>query len=403
MRFRQMLGFVIDSLNRDSLRSILTLVGIFLGLFTAVLILGTGKGIIMQVQSLVMQFGTDKIMVIPFDINRIARSGQGGASALSAITEFNTADIAALKGITCVDIVGDVIYSNENVHYGKKEARILVMGLTQDYFAMYPDYQKVAKGRTYKDTETTSAVLAYAVANTIFGEEIVPGKQITIGNKTFKVVGTLTQVGTSFSQQDDEQIYIPMREAEDIMGKQGKRDAAIVQVSKGCDIEDTKSQIESLLARRRGVSIENAGFSVITTKFIIDMVNQSLNVLYIGATAVGLIASLVSAVGIANTMFTSVFRRKKEIGIMKALGARRRDIIGIFLLESVLLSLIGAALGGAFGAIVGYALNAIYGLPFDIDAFVVIICVIIGVSVGVIAGILPARSAASIDAIEAMR
>jgi putative ABC transport system permease protein len=296
-----------------------------------------------------------------------------------------------------------MVYKKQNIYYGDEEASILVMGITDEYFTMYPEYQKVARGRIFKDTETTVAVLAYAVANTIFDEEILPGKPITIGNRTFRVVGTLTKVGTAYSSTDDEQIYIPVREAETLFEKQGKRDAAIAQVSEGCDIDDTKSQIENLLARRMGVSLENADFSVMTTKFMIDMANQSLNILYLGVTAVGLIASLVSAVGISNTMFTSVFRRRKEIGIMKSLGAKRRDIIGIFLLESITLSLMGAALGALFGAFIGYALKALYGLPFEIDAFVVILAVAIGVAVGVVAGILPARSAASINAIEAMR
>jgi ABC-type antimicrobial peptide transport system permease subunit len=396
-----MMSFVVDALRRDSLRSVLTLIGIFLGLFTAVIILGVGRGIIMDVQSLIMQIGTDQIIVMPFNINKMMHGGAGGA--FSAITEFSNADITAIRGLTCVDSVCEMVYKKENIYYGDKEASIMVMGLSEDYFTMYPDYQKVAKGRVFKDTETTSAVLAYAVANTIFSEEILPGKSIIIGNRTFKVVGTLTKVGTSYSQTDDEQIYIPIREAETLFDKQGKRDAAILEVSEGCDLDDTKSQVETLLARRMGVSLENAGFSVITSKFIIDMANQSLNILYLGATSVGLIASLVSAVGIGNTMFTSVFRRKKEIGIMKALGAKRKDIIGIFLLESVTLSVSGAALGAIFGAAVGYALKAVYGLPFEIDAFVVILSIAIGVFVGVVAGILPARSAASIDAIEAMR
>jgi putative ABC transport system permease protein len=401
MRLGHMLGFVVDALRRDSLRSMLTLIGIFLGLFTAVIILGVGRGIIMDVQSLIMQIGTDQIIVMPFNMNKMVGSGVGGA--FSAITEFSNADITAIKGLTCVESVCEMVYKKQNIYYGDEEASILVMGLSDNYFTMYPDYQQVAKGRVFKDTETTSAVLAYAVANTIFSEEILPGKSIMIGNRTFRVVGTLTKVGTSYSQTDDEQIYIPVREAETLFDKQGKRDAAILKVGEGCNIDDTKSQIETLLARRMGVSLDNAGFSVITTKFIIDMANQSLNILYIGATAVGLIASLVSAVGIGNTMFTSVFRRRKEIGIMKALGAKRKDIIGIFLLESVTLSMTGAALGALFGTAVGYTVKAVYGIPFEVDSFVVIIAIAMGVLVGVVAGILPARSAASINAIDAMR
>jgi hypothetical protein len=155
--------FVADALKRDSLRSVLTLIGIFLGLFTAVLILGVGKGIIMDVQSLIMEIGTDQIMIIPFNMNKMMNSGVGGA--MSAIMEFSDADITAVKGMTCVERVLEMVYKKQNIYYGDEEASILVMGITDEYFTMYPEYQKVARGRIFKDSETTVTVLAYAVAN----------------------------------------------------------------------------------------------------------------------------------------------------------------------------------------------------------------------------------------------
>jgi putative ABC transport system permease protein len=400
MRAKQVASFAFESLKRDSVRSALTLVGIFLGLFTAVIILGVGKGIILEVQDLVSQFGTDKIIVIPININKVMA---GGSSGFSLVAEFSASDITSLRSISCVSRLGEAIFKNANVEYRNKTISTLVLGITTEYFDMYPNYLVVEKGRLFKDTESSSVVIGYTIAHSMFGEDVTPGKKIMIGNRTFTVVGVMRKVGTSFSQQDDEQIYVPLKEAENILNMQGKRDEAEIQVAPGCDINAVKSNIESLLARRRGTSVENADFSVVTTQFIIDKVNDSLNVLYIGATAVGLIASLVSAVGIANTMFTSVFRRKKEIGIMKALGAKRSDIINIFLFESVMLSLIGAALGAAFGILVGIAIKELYGIPFAVDYMVAAVAVIVGVAIGVIAGILPARSAASIDAIEAMR
>lgn len=402
MKAKQVASFAFDSLERDSVRSALTLVGIFLGLFTAVMILGVGKGIILEVQGLVSQFGTDKIIVIPININKIMAGGSS-SSGFNLVAEFSSSDITSLRSITCVSRLGEAIYKNVNVEYKNKTVSTLVLGITREYFDMYPNYLVAEKGRLFKDTETSSADIGYVVAHSMFGEDVAPGQKIIIGNTTFTVVGTMNKVGTSFSQQDDQQVYIPLKAAENVMNMQGKRDEAEIQVAPGCDINTVKSSIESLLARRRGTSVANADFSVITTQFIIDRVNDSLSVLYIGATAVGLIASLVSAVGIANTMFTSVFRRKKEIGIMKALGAKRSDIINIFLFESVMLSLIGAALGAAFGIAAGIALNRLYGIPFAVDYMVVAVAVIVGVAIGVIAGILPARSAASIDAIEAMR
>jgi putative ABC transport system permease protein len=176
-----------------------------------------------------------------------------------------------------------------------------------------------------------------------------------------------------------------------------------VKVADHNSVGEIANTTEQRLLILRHVNSNTKDFTVTTAQAMQQRISSVMDTLDMFLTGIAAISLLVGAIGIANTMFTSVFRRKKEIGIMKALGARRKDIIGIFLLESVMLSLIGAALGAVFGAVVGYALNALYGLPFDIDAFVVIICVIIGVSVGVIAGILPARSAASIDAIEAMR
>ena len=400
MKIKTAATFATDALRRDSLRSALTLIGIFLGLFTAVMILGVGKGIILQVQDLVSAFGTDKIMVMPFNFNKIIQN----KGAMPAWTEFKESDVNELKGITCIQDSAEMVYQSQKIEYNNKTSTATVMGVTQTYITMFGDYYEVEHGRLFTDRESTSTLLGHTIANELFDEEILPGKKLIILNRSFTVVGTLKKVGQSgLNSEDDQMVLIPLKEGEVLFDKQGKRDMVMFQVRKDCDLEETKKEVEVILARRAGVSVENAAFSVITSQFIIDTVNDSLNILYAGATAVGLIASLVSAVGIANTMFTSVFRRKKEIGIMKAIGAKKNDIIMIFLLESIILSLVGALLGAVFGTVVGVLLKEFYGMPFVVDWIVVVIAVLVGIFVGVIAGILPARSAASIDAIEAIR
>ncbi|MCX6774052.1 MAG: ABC transporter permease, partial [Candidatus Micrarchaeota archaeon] len=222
MKLKTAATFATDALRRDSLRSALTLLGIFLGLFTAVMILGVGKGIILEVQDLIGNFGTDKIMIMPFNMNKIMQS-RGGIPTLS---EFKESDIRDIRGITCVEETGEMIYgAGTNVQYGDKTTNALVIGITPSYYTMFGSFFEVAHGRIFNKQETSVVMLGYAAANDFFNEEILPGKKLIIANRTFTVVGTMKSIGYgSTTQHDDEIISIPLKEAEEIFNKQGKRD-----------------------------------------------------------------------------------------------------------------------------------------------------------------------------------
>ena len=398
MRVKYAFKMAYEALTSDLMRSALTLVGIFLGIMTAVLILGMGKGIILSIEQQMSAFGSDKIMIVPLPKTKsFMQSGMG-----IMLVPFKDSDVDALKGISCIKSISSVVWKRTAISYKDKRVMASVYGVNEDLFRQYSDYLKIDKGRTFLDNERNVVVLGYDASHKLFGEDVLPGKHIKIENTTFRVVGVFERIGTSLSETDDQAIYIPIKAAQKIFNRENEIDFILLSTRQDCDAGDVAKEVELVMARKRGKSIENADFTVITSDYIKEKTDQVLSILYAGSVGVGLIASIVSAIGIANTMFTSVFRRKKEIGIMKAIGAKKRDIIVMFLIESILLSLIGAFLGLLAGILTGFILNS-FSIPFSIDIIVFVLAFVIGVVIGILSGILPAKKAGELSPMVAIR
>ncbi len=398
MRVKYAFKMAYEALTSDLMRSALTLIGIFLGIMTAVLILGMGKGIILNIENQMSAFGSDKIMIVPLPKTKsLMQSGMG-----IMLVPFKDSDVSALKTISCISSFGSAVWKRTTITYKNKKIMASVYGVSSDLFDQYSDYLKIDKGREFSDNERNVVVLGYDASHKLFGEDVLPGKHIKIENTTFRVVGVFQKIGTSLSETDDQAIYIPLKTAQKIFGRDNEVDFILLSVREDCDVKEVAKEVELVMARKRGVSVENADFTVITSDYIKEKTDQVLSILYAGSAGVGLIASIVSAIGIANTMFTSVFRRKREIGIMKAIGAKRKDIIIMFLIESVLLSLIGAFLGLLVGILLGVILSSL-GIPFDIDIIVFVLAFAIGVVIGILSGLLPAKKASELSPIVAIR
>lgn len=220
--------------------------------------------------------------------------------------------------------------------------------MDSEYFDQYANYMKIEDGRLFRDGEKHVVVLGNDAANVIFGKRKVSvGNIVRVNDIDYRVVGIMEKIGTSLSQQDDSSIMVPYDDGAELFGNQlSKNEVYVISVeaSEGADIDEIKDGIEKKLISYHKVAPDKKDFSVITSDFIQETVGTILTMLSAFLLLITLVASVVGAIGIANTMFMSVLERTREIGVLKAIGATEKDITMIFLIESGIIGIVGASL-----------------------------------------------------------
>ncbi|MDO8656675.1 MAG: FtsX-like permease family protein, partial [Nanoarchaeota archaeon] len=239
------------------------------------------------------------------------------------------------------------------------------------------------------------------VAKDMFSKELTVGNKITIAKDEFKIVGILEEIGNS---QDDNQINIPLESAREIFDEPESVDTIIAQVKSTSDIPLLQEKIEKELERKRG----DTNFQVLTAAQILEQINQILGIMQAVLIGIAAISLLVGAIGIMNSMYTSVLERTKDIGIMKAIGARNSDILHIFLIESGMIGLVGGLLGTALGtglalAIGSFSKQAGFLLIINIEVMVLAFGLLFAFIIGMVSGVLPAYQASKLKPVDALR
>ena len=229
---------------------------------------------------------------------------------------------------------------------------------------------------------------------------------VQINNKNFRVVGVQKRIGTSLSSQDDTAVYVTLEDGRDLFSGQVLDDeigVIMIQVDEGFDPEEIKSVIEHKLAANHRVTLDDLDFSVITAQQIYEIVDTVLLSIQIVLGAVTLIASVVGAIGIANTMFANVLERVKEIGILKAVGATKTDILLLFITEAAIIGLAGGVIGLVLGYGVLEVLKEVFDVPVLLTGWIIFFVFIFSIGTGVLAGLIPSWRAAKMDPVDALR
>ncbi len=396
MDIKYIVNSATNTIKGDKTKSALTLLGIFLGVVTIVLILGLGEGLIENVENTFKSFGTDILIIIPMSVKSFTSIGGN-----YAIVNFKQSTLDSIKNYNCLSKVsGIIVLNHEAVKYKNKTRYVMISGVDESIFDIYSSV-KLNKGRFLKNSDHYVLNLGYGAANEIFDENILPGKYIEIKGKRFRVVGTFNKIGSSLGSADDQAFYIPLDTMKEITGKKTYT-MIIGRISKKCNQEEVKTYIENKLYNLRKCNKDDPNFTVITSEYMLKKINEILDILYAASFSIGLIASVVSVIGIANTLFTSVLRKKKEIGILKALGAKNKDVMLIFIVESLILSFIGAGAGIVVAVIIGFILN-VFSIPFVLNWLVIVLSFLLALIIGIVSSILPAYSATKISPIEAIR
>ena len=391
------------NLKHRGIRSWLTLLGIFIGVTAVVALISLGNGLQLAVSS---QFGISNTEVITIQASGV----QYGPPGSGAVTPLDVKDVEAIEGLSNVKLavrrnIGSVKFEYKD-QVSFTYATSVADGEYRKFIYEQMDAESL-KGRLLKDDDSGKVFLGYNFYKSKDSSEwIIPGKKILLQDESFEVIGILEKKGSLIL---DSTIFMNDKDMKDLLGYGDNVDMIIAQpVNKEIMIK-AKEDIENLMRKRRGVKVGEEDFTVSTPEAALKTVNSILGGVQAFIVIIASISIFIGSIGIINTMTTSVLERKREIGIMKAIGAKNNQIFMQFFIESGLLGLIGGIIGAMFGTILGIVgiagINSFIGseLTFHIDFWLISLVLLGSFSIGALAGIVPAMNAAKLNPVDALK
>lgn len=401
-RLKEYLKIATRNLKRRSLRSWLTILGMVLGVFLIVSLLSLSEGLKETMMKELRMMGENVIMVFPGELTNITATFFGGL-------ELSDDEIRAMKRVEGVEIVVPMSWKAETVRYRGEKKTVLLYGYprkdAQELFKTDLGWS-LAEG-DWPALGRKEAIVGNLVPKEIF-PEMRPGTKVYIGSREILITGVLKSVG---SKQDDSMIGIDMDDFKKITGKKKGANFAFVKIEPGGSskeiAEKIKKKLQQVQKRKRGEEV--LSFSVLTNEKAGSIAGSILTIIQVIVFAFASIAILVGGIGIMNTMFTSVRERTREIGIMKAIGAKNSEILMIFLMEAGIMGLVGGVGGTALGIFLAKTIET-YGQVHPIFYFhasitpgLIIFGFIFSFLLGGFSGFFPARRAAKLKPVQALR
>jgi putative ABC transport system permease protein len=390
------------SLAANKLRSMLTMLGVIIGVGAVIAMISIAQGAKNQMMSNIQSLGTNVVMVHPGQ-QRVGgiMGGMGTAQRLT------TKDVEAIiRSCDAVKTAAPESRRNSQVKFGNMNTTTTIIGTTPDYLEIR-GFQ-VAEGRFFNNVEVKSKAKVCTVGQTVvtnlFGDESPLGKTLRINRVSFKVIGVMVPKGQQGWQDPDDQIFVPVTTAMNRIFKTEYINSISVEAVSMDRLDQASREIETLLRRRhRTPENEDSDFTVRTQAEFTQMAETAARTFMMLLGGIASVSLLVGGIGIMNIMLVSVTERTREIGIRKAVGARRRDILIQFLIESVVLSTIGGIIGILLGIGASRFIAVMAGWQAEVTIDSVLISFGFAGAIGVFFGIYPAQKAASLDPIEALR
>ena len=403
MLFKESVSIAIAALLSNKLRSILTMLGIIIGVGAVIVMISIGMGVRQNVTNSIASLGSNMLIVTPGSANK---GGVRSAAGSNQSLKLDDAE-AIQKRIKDIDYVAPTVNSSYQVVYGNQNWNTSVYGVTPDYMKIRS--LTVASGSFITNADDNSrnrvAVIGSTVATNLFGTKNPVGSNIRIHNQPFKVIGVLESKGqSSMGSDQDDVVLVPLKTAQErLMGITYIRSINI-QVTNTNDMDAVQEQVETLLRQRHHIRTgEDDDFNVRNLTSIMETMSSTTTMLTLFLGSIAAISLLVGGIGIMNIMMVSVTERTREIGIRKALGATFKDIMTQFLIESVVIGVAGGLLGVFFGVSISLLISQFSTCTTYITAAPIILSFTFSVGTGLFFGIYPAKKAARLDPIEALR
>ena len=388
----------LDALGANKVRSFLTMLGVIIGTVAILLLLSIGQGMRQYVAETFAGMGANLVQVFPG-----RRDGKGFATSPLTNTHRLTREdeVALRRQLIAADAVAGMASGSGTVRYGNRRRDTAVTGVGERFADIRG--AEVRSGRFFSAEDIAArrrlTVLGPTLAAELFGEENPLAAVVRIGGAEFRVIGLTERRGNSLGMDLDDQAYIPDTCAMDLFGLDGFT-SILTRARDRAHVADTVDEVTDLLRRRHG----QEDFTVVSQNDLLGTLDGVLSTLSLVLLAIAAVSLLVGGIGIANIMLVSIHERTREIGVRRAVGAKRHHILWQFLVEAVLIGGFGGVGGlllGAAGLAAARALSP--ELPLKTSPENAVLAVVFSAVVGILAGVLPARRAANMDPVEALR
>jgi len=413
MKFSDIFKLSLNNLLSRPLRSWLTVLGIVIGVAAIVALVSVGEGLQQRVNEQLSGLGSNLITITPGRTRALTAIGRA-FEQIQTTGSLTENDLKIVKSIPGVQYANGVVSGTAKVYYAGQTISARIQGVDTSVWR-FMETTELEAGRYLMPGDTYVAVVGNRIANDVFKQPIKINSQIKIGDQNFKVVGILKSAG--FLGQEDSSVFIPKDTARKILGESSsdQLSSIVVQVSDSANVQDVATEIQNRLMASHHVTENNLDFTVQTAQSIQERVSSVTQTITLFLGGIAGISLIVGGIGIANTMFMSVMERTRLIGVLKALGTTKSEIMKLFLTESIIMGLIG----GIIGVFVGILLSGFiseFGISMPMTGVrgagkitpvvtpqLILFSIAFSIAIGAVSGLLPARRAANLQPVEALR
>lgn len=389
----------LDTLRANKVRAVLTTLGVIIGVLSVILLVSLGEGARQYLGETFAGMGSNLLQVTP---GRRETKGLG-SPPVGTVHKLTREDEVALRHRAfSLDGVSPVVNGGGTTRYLNRRRDALIFGIGARFDEIRQ--MRVDQGRFFAEEDIDArrrfAVLGRTVVAELFGEENPLGKVVKVADGEFRVIGIMEHKGTTLGFDMDDLVFIPATTAMDMFALDGLS-SILVRARDKANVDPAIEEITDILRRRHNDQID---FTIISQDDMLSTVNGIMATMSMVLIAIASISLIVGGIGIANIMLVSVRERTREIGVRRAVGAKKRHVLLQFLIESVVISLLGGLMGLTLGgAIINLAKLAMPGLPIQLSLDIVLIAIGFSALVGVVSGVIPAKRASDLDPVEALR
>jgi len=417
MKLSKSLRLAVNILVHSKLRSWLTIIGIVIGIAAVVAIVSIGEGLQQDVESHLGGLGADLITISPGGgrasggFRGPPGEGQGSAATSDDAKNLTKKDVQVLQSVDGVALIQGTVSGQGEVYYLGEKASVSIDGVDPLVWKEMTT-SELESGRFLGPSDYNVVIVGNSIAENTFKQPLTVNRMVTIEGKAFKIVGILQESG-GFGG-DDRSIIMPIDAARDTLEDVGEEefDSITIKAANTDDVEQIMEEAEQKLLISRHLTESTKDFRISSSQSTLETMSDITQTISSFLTAIAAVSLLVGSVGIANTMFTSVLEKTKEIGIMKAIGARNGDIMMIFLLNSAIVGLVGGLLGIGLGTGISSLLPLLgigimgmggAGMTTVVTPLLLIGALLLSMGIGMAAGVIPAYRASKLKPVDALR